>query len=48
MSTFNFSTRRRDLTWAVALVVLLSAIWVTRSDIADAGGAPPGEGIAVV
>jgi ell wall binding domain 2 (CWB2) len=48
MSTFTFSIRRRDLAWAVALIVLLSAIWVARSDIADAGGSPPGEGIAVV
>ena len=48
MSTFNFSIRRRDLAWAVALVVLLSAIWVAKSDVADAGGSPPGTGIAVV
>ena len=43
-----FAVRRRDLAWAVALVVLLSAVWVAQSDVADAGGSPPGEGIAVV
>ncbi len=48
MSVFTFSVRHRDLVWAVALVVLLSTIWVARSDLADAGGSPPGEGIAVV
>ncbi len=48
MSTVLFSVRRRDLSWAVALIVLLSAIWVARSDIADAGAIPPGDGIAVV
>jgi hypothetical protein len=48
MTTIDFSVRRRDLAWAVALVVLLSAIWVARSDRADAGGGPPGTGIAVV
>ena len=29
-------------------MVLLSAVWVAQSDVADAGGSPPGEGIAVV
>ncbi|OFW63062.1 MAG: hypothetical protein A2135_08805 [Actinobacteria bacterium RBG_16_67_15] len=48
MSTIEFSVRRRDLAWALALVVLVSAIWVARSDVADAGGSPPGTGIAVV
>lgn len=48
MSTFTLSVRRRDLAWALALVVMLSAVWVARSDYADAGGTPPGEGIAVV
>ena len=48
MSTFTFSVRRRDLAWAVALVVLLSAIWVARGDPAQAGIDPPGTGIAVV
>ena len=48
MSTIDFSVRRRDLALAVAFVVLLSAIWVARSDRADAGGTPLGVGIAVV
>ncbi len=48
MSSVMFAVRRRDLAWAVALVVLLSAVWVAQSDVADAGGSPPGEGIAVV
>ena len=48
MSTFTFSVRRRDLTWALALVVLLSAIWAARGDQADAAAIPPGTGIAVV
>ena len=48
MSTFTFSVRRRDLAWGVALVVLLSAIWVARGDPAQAGIDPPGTGIAVV
>ena len=48
MSTLTFSVRRRDLAWGVALVVLLSAIWAARGDIADAGATPPGQGIAVV
>jgi len=41
------SVRRRDLVWAVALVMLLSAVWVARGDQAQAGG-PSGDGIAVV
>ena len=48
MSTLTFSVRRRDLAWGVALIVLLTTIWIARSDIADAGATPPGEGIAVV
>ena len=48
MSTFTFSVRRRDLAWGVALIVLLSAIWVARGDQADAAFIPPGTGIAVV
>lgn len=49
MSTIQFSVRRRDVAWAVALVVLLSSIWVARGDQADAGVTPPpGNGIAVV
>ena len=48
MSTLTFSVRRRDLAWGVALVVLLSAIWVASSEHADAGAVPPGTGIAVV
>jgi hypothetical protein len=48
MSTFMFSVRRRDLAWGVALIVLLSAIWIARSDFADAGVVPTGDGIAVV
>ena len=48
MSAVMFSVRRRDLAWSVALIVLLSAIWVARSDVAVAGGTPPGVGIAVV
>jgi hypothetical protein len=48
MSTVTLTMRRRDLAWGVALLVLLSAIWVARSDVADAGGSPPGTGIAVV
>jgi hypothetical protein len=48
MSTFDLSIRRRDVAWTVALMVLLSAIWVARSDRAEAGGSPPGTGIAVV
>ena len=47
MSTFTLSVRRRDLAWAVALVVLLTGIWVAKSDIADATP-PPGTGIALV
>jgi hypothetical protein len=43
-----FTVRRRDLAWAVALIVLLSAVWVARGDVAGAGTDPPGEGIAVV
>jgi hypothetical protein len=41
MSPVMFSVRRRDLAWSLALIVLLSAVWVARSDIADAGGDPP-------
>jgi len=48
MSTIDFSVRRRDLALAMAFVLLLSAIWVARSDLADAGGTPQGVGIAVV
>ncbi|MDP3984928.1 MAG: cell wall-binding repeat-containing protein, partial [Acidimicrobiia bacterium] len=48
MSTVTLTMRRRDLAWGVALLVLLSAIWVARSDVADAGGSPPATGIAVV
>jgi hypothetical protein len=48
MSTFTFSVRRRDLAWSLALVVLLSSIWVARSDQAGAGVGPPAEGIAMV
>jgi hypothetical protein len=48
MSTVSLTLRRRDVAWGVALVVLLSAIWVARSDVVDAGVAPPGTGIAVV
>jgi hypothetical protein len=49
VSTIQFSVRRRDLAWATALVVLLSAVWVARGDQADAGVTPPpGTGIAVV
>ena len=46
-ATFDFSVRRRDVAWALALVVLLSAVWVARSDLADAG-VPPGTGIVRV
>jgi len=45
---FTFSVRHRDLAWGVALIVLLSAIWVARGDRADAAFGPPGTGIAVV
>jgi hypothetical protein len=45
---FTLTVRRRDLAWATVLIVLLSAIWVARGDRADAGSAPPGQGIAVV
>lgn len=49
MSTVTINLRRRDLTWSLALILLLSAIWIARSDIAGAGGGPPpGEGIARV
>jgi hypothetical protein len=48
MSTIEFSLRRRYVAWAVALMVLLSAIWVAQVDRAEAGGSPPGTGIAVV
>jgi hypothetical protein len=48
MSSVVFSVRRRDLVWATVLAVLLSAVWVARSDVAGAGAQPPGEGIAVV
>jgi ell wall binding domain 2 (CWB2) len=48
MSGVVFAVRRRDLAWAVALVMVVSAVWVARSDVADAGGVPAGEGIAVV
>ena len=48
MSTFDFSIRRRDVAWAVALITLLSAVWVARGDLAGAGGSPPGTGIARV
>ena len=49
MSTIDFSIRRRDLAWMIALVVLLSAVWVARGDSAlGGGGIPPGEGIDVV
>jgi ell wall binding domain 2 (CWB2) len=48
MSSVAFSVRRRDLAWGVALIVLLSAVWVARGDFADAGVVPPGDGIAVV
>jgi len=47
VSTEVFSVRRRDLAWAVALVVLLSSVWVARGDQAGAGFAAP-EGIDVV
>jgi hypothetical protein len=45
---FTFSVSHRDLAWGVALIVLLSAIWVARGDRADAAFGPPGTGIAVV
>jgi hypothetical protein len=48
MSAAVFTVRRRDLAWGVALVFLLSAVWVARGDVADAGATPPGAGIAVV
>ena len=48
MSTFTLSVRRRDIALGAAFVLLLSAIWVAQSDLADAGGSPPGTGIAVV
>jgi len=48
MSSVMFTVRRRDMTWAVAFIVLLSAIWVARGDFADAGVVPTGDGIAVV
>jgi len=48
MSTTVFSVRRRDLAWSLALIVLLTTVWVVRSDPADAGGTPPGQGIALV
>ena len=44
----TLTVRRRDLAWATALIVLLSTVWVARSDIADAGSEPPGKGIAIV
>lgn len=47
MTTEVFSVRRRDLAWAVALVVLLSSVWVARGDQAGAGFLPP-DGIDVV
>jgi ell wall binding domain 2 (CWB2) len=48
LTVFTFSVRRRDLAWSLALIVLLSSIWVARSDQADAGVEPPAPGIAVV
>jgi hypothetical protein len=48
LSTIDFSVRRRDLAWMIALILLLSAVWVFRSDTAVGGGGPPGEGIDVV
>lgn len=48
MSTVLFSVRRRDLAWTMALVVLLSSVWVARGDMAEGGETPPGDGIAVV
>ena len=44
MSTFTFTVRRRDLAWSVALIMVLSAIWVGRADLAGAG-APEGTGV---
>ena len=37
---FSFSIRRRDLAWMVALVFVVSAVWVARGDLA-AGGTDP-------
>ena len=48
VSSAVFAVRRRDLAWAVALMLLLSAVWVARGDHAVAGGSPPGTGIAIV
>jgi hypothetical protein len=44
----TLTVRRRDVAWALAMVVMLSAVWVARGDLARAGGTPPGEGISVV
>lgn len=46
MYSITISVRRRYL--ALAVVLLLVGVWTTRSDPADAGTDPPGEGIAVV
>jgi hypothetical protein len=46
MYSFTINVRRRHL--ALALVLLLIGVGITRTDKADAGGDPPGEGIAVV
>jgi hypothetical protein len=46
--TFQFTIGRRDLAWALALVVLLTSVWVARGDMVSAGGPPPGTGIARV
>ena len=48
MPSAVFAVRRRDVAWAVALMLLLSALWVARGDNAIAGGTPPGTGIAIV
>jgi hypothetical protein len=48
MSVFEFSIRRRDVAWALTLILLVTAVWVARSDVADAGGGPAGDGIALV
>ena len=46
MYSFTINVRRRHL--ALALVLLLIGVWISRTDVADAGGSPPGTGIAVV
>lgn len=48
MSAVVVRVRRRDVAWAVALILVVTALWAAGSDEADAGFVPPGDGIDVV